>query len=105
MIGQPSPPVEVPGGLGILVVCERTDSGVDRAKIRDRLSGQRLDMLARRYMRDLRRSANVEAHGRANMVEAAGRLAGPAAGARGGDKRRKANNSKGPVTDGTFFLC
>lgn len=59
-IGQPSPPVEVPGGLGILVVCERTDSGVDRVKIRDRLSGQRLDMLARRYMRDLRRSANVD---------------------------------------------
>jgi peptidyl-prolyl cis-trans isomerase SurA len=59
-IGQPSPPVEVPGGLGILVVCERTDSGVDRVKIRDRLSGQRLDMLARRYIRDLRRSANVD---------------------------------------------
>jgi peptidyl-prolyl cis-trans isomerase SurA len=59
-IGQPSAPMEVPGGLGILVVCQRTDSGVDRAKIRDRLSGQRLDMLARRYMRDLRRSANVD---------------------------------------------
>jgi peptidyl-prolyl cis-trans isomerase SurA len=50
----------VPGGLGILVVCERTDSGVDRARIRERLSGQRLDMLARRYMRDLRRNANVD---------------------------------------------
>lgn len=59
-IGQPSPPMEVPGGLGVLVVCERTDSGIDRAKIRDRLSAQRLDMLARRYMRDLRRSANVD---------------------------------------------
>jgi peptidyl-prolyl cis-trans isomerase SurA len=59
-IGQASPPMEVPGGLGILVVCERTDSGVDRDQIRDRLSGQRLDMLARRYMRDLRRSANVD---------------------------------------------
>lgn len=59
-IGQASPPIEVPGGLGILVVCERTDSGIDRAKIRDNLSAQRLDMLARRYMRDLRRSANVD---------------------------------------------
>ena len=59
-IGQASPPLEVPGGLGVLVVCERTDSGIDRARIRDRLSAQRLDMLARRYMRDLRRSANVD---------------------------------------------
>ncbi|MHA1151077.1 MAG: peptidylprolyl isomerase [Alphaproteobacteria bacterium] len=59
-IGQASAPMVVPGGLGILVVCERTDSGVDRVKIRDRLSTQRLDMLARRYMRDLRRSANVD---------------------------------------------
>ena len=59
-IGQASPPMEVPEGLGILVVCERTDSGIDRARIRDRLSAQRLDMLARRYMRDLRRSANVD---------------------------------------------
>ncbi len=59
-VGQPSAPMAIPGGLGILVVCERTDSGVDRAKIRERLSGQRLDMLARRYMRDLRRNANVD---------------------------------------------
>ena len=59
-IGQASPPFEVPGGLRILVVCERTDSGIDRAKIRDSLSTQRLDMLNRRYMRDLRRSANVD---------------------------------------------
>jgi len=59
-IGQASPPIEVPGGRGILVVCERTDSGIDRDKIRERLSSQRLDMLARRYMRDLRRNANVD---------------------------------------------
>lgn len=59
-IGQASPPIEVPGGRGLLVVCERNDSGIDRDKIRERLSSQRLDMLARRYMRDLRRSANVD---------------------------------------------
>ena len=59
-IGQPSPIMEIPGSLRILIVCERTDSGVDRDKIRDRLSTQRLDMLARRYMRDLRRRANVD---------------------------------------------
>jgi peptidyl-prolyl cis-trans isomerase SurA len=59
-VGQASPPLRFSGGLRILVVCERKDSGIDRAKIRDGLAGQRLDMLARRYMRDLRRSANID---------------------------------------------
>jgi peptidyl-prolyl cis-trans isomerase SurA len=58
--GQPSQPVSVPGGLSILVVCDRIESGIDRARIKDSLTGERLDMLARRYMRDLRRSANVD---------------------------------------------
>jgi peptidyl-prolyl cis-trans isomerase SurA len=59
-IGQASAIMEIPGSLRILIVCERTDIGVDRDKIRDRLSAQQLDMLARRYMRDLRRRANVD---------------------------------------------
>lgn len=59
-IGRPSQPISVSGGLSILVVCERTESGIDRTKIRDRLGAQQLDMLARRYMRDLRRNANVD---------------------------------------------
>jgi peptidyl-prolyl cis-trans isomerase SurA len=59
-IGQASAIMAVPGSLRILVVCERTDNGVDRNKIRDRLAAQQLDMLARRYMRDLRRRANVD---------------------------------------------
>ena len=59
-IGQASAIIALPGSLRILVVCERADKGVDRNKIRDRLSAQKLDMLARRYMRDLRRRANVD---------------------------------------------
>ncbi len=59
-IGQPSQPVPAAGGLGVLVVCDRTESGIDRQGIQDRLTAQRLDMLSRRYMRDLRRSANVD---------------------------------------------
>ncbi len=59
-IGQASVAMQVPGGLRILVVCKRTDKGIDRDKIRDRLAAQQLDMLARRYMRDLRRRANVD---------------------------------------------
>ncbi len=59
-IGKPSAPIEVPGGISVLVVCERVDSGVDRKRIHDRLFGERLNILSRRYMRDLRRSANVD---------------------------------------------
>lgn len=59
-VNQASPPLKFSDSLRILVVCERTDSGIDRAKIKEDLSGQRLDMLARRYMRDLRRSANID---------------------------------------------
>jgi len=59
-VGQVSPPLKFSDSLRILMVCERTDSGIDRAKIRDDLANQRLDMLARRYMRDLRRSANID---------------------------------------------
>ncbi len=59
-IGQPSQTVAVADGLSVLVVCERTEHGIDRERIRTMLSNERLDMLARRYMRDLRRSANVD---------------------------------------------
>ena len=58
--GQPSQPVSVSGGLGVLVVCDRAESGIDRKRIQERLTAQRLDMLSRRYMRDLRRNANVD---------------------------------------------
>ena len=59
-IGQPSEPMQVPGGLSILVVCERADTGIDRDAIQEQLVNQQLDLLSRRYMRDLRRSANVD---------------------------------------------
>lgn len=59
-IGQPSQPVAVGGGLAVLVVCDREESGVDRDRIEQRLANERLDMMVRRYLRDLRRSANVD---------------------------------------------
>jgi len=59
-IGQPSDPVSIRDGVTVLVVCERTDNGVDRDAIREQLVNQQLDLLARRYMRDLRRNANVD---------------------------------------------
>ncbi|MEM7221500.1 MAG: peptidylprolyl isomerase [Pseudomonadota bacterium] len=59
-VGQASQPVEIPGGFAVLVVCDRVDDGVDREQIRESLANQRLDIQARRYMRDLRRAANVD---------------------------------------------
>ena len=59
-IGQPSTVLRVPAGLSILLVCSRDFDGIDRERIRQSLVNQRLDMLARRYLRDLRRSASVD---------------------------------------------
>ena len=59
-IGQPSEPTSVPAGISVLVVCERTDAGIDLAAIREQLTNEQLDLQARRYMRDLRRVANVD---------------------------------------------
>jgi peptidyl-prolyl cis-trans isomerase SurA len=59
-IGQPSQPHLIQGNMTLLVVCGREESGIDRKRIHQRLVLERLDMLARRYMRDLRRSANVD---------------------------------------------
>ena len=58
--GQPSQPLLIQGAPTLLVVCGREGSGIDRETVRQRLLTERLDMLARRYMRDLRRSANVD---------------------------------------------
>ncbi len=59
-MGQASAPVRVGAGISLLLVCGREDDGIDREKIRLSLIGQRLDMLARRYLRDLRRAATVD---------------------------------------------
>jgi peptidyl-prolyl cis-trans isomerase SurA len=59
-INQASPPIEVPGGVSTVVVCDRQDGGINRAKVEERLVRDKLEVLARRLMRDLRRAANVE---------------------------------------------
>ena len=58
--GQVSQPVALPAGISLLIVCNREDSGIDRARIGDRLAEERLNVRARRFMRDLRRNANVD---------------------------------------------
>ena len=59
-VGKPSEPVRLSGGVGVLVVCGRDDGTIDRNQVYERLIQQRLALLARRYLRDLRRQANVD---------------------------------------------
>ncbi|WP_148216829.1 peptidylprolyl isomerase [Phenylobacterium zucineum] len=62
-IGQVSEPIRTNAGLHLVAVCGRRAAGeaqVDREQIENRLYGQQLSMIARRYMRDLRNSATIE---------------------------------------------
>ena len=62
-IGKPSVPVVTESAVHVLVVCERVEAVAklpDRDAIADRLKLFRLSMLARRYLRDLRRDAVLE---------------------------------------------
>lgn len=60
---SPSDPVPVPGGAAILMVCKRDTSDAalpSRDAVRARIEEERLDIQARRYLRDLRRAAFIE---------------------------------------------
>jgi peptidyl-prolyl cis-trans isomerase SurA len=59
-VDSPSAPLEVNGGLAVLTLCNRSEDGIDRERIRERLVNERLEMMAQRYMRDLRRQAHVD---------------------------------------------
>ena len=61
--GKASEPVPQPGGISIFVVCERESVMSDlpsRPEIRQRLENEKLEVLARRLMRDLKRAAFVD---------------------------------------------
>lgn len=61
--GAASKPVRLPTGLSVIMVCERADPPNDipgRDEISPRLRAQKLEILARRYLRDLRRDAFIE---------------------------------------------
>jgi peptidyl-prolyl cis-trans isomerase SurA len=62
-IGQPSPPLRTDQGFHVLMVCERIEAKVyrpDRNAIAEALGQQRLNMMSRRLLRDLRRDANID---------------------------------------------
>jgi peptidyl-prolyl cis-trans isomerase SurA len=62
-VGEISPPLEGPAGIHLIMVCDRRDPpGLvpEREQISERLQNERIDRLARRYLRDLRKQAFVE---------------------------------------------
>lgn len=60
-IGIPSKAVLNENNIQIIMICERQDSeDLEKNKIRNTLLRQRIDMLSRRYLRDLRQSAFID---------------------------------------------
>jgi peptidyl-prolyl cis-trans isomerase SurA len=60
-IGQASAPIRNADGFQVLMICDRQEElGPDREEIRRTLRRERADMLSRRYLRDLRRTAFVD---------------------------------------------
>lgn len=61
--GQLSAPIRTPAGLHLVAVCGKRQSGAQipsAAQIENRLFGQQLAMISKRYLRDLRNSATIE---------------------------------------------
>ncbi len=63
--GEASAPIRTETGFHVLVACDRQNIGEariipSRLQIEDRLYDQQLSMLARRYLRDIRRDSTIE---------------------------------------------
>ena len=63
-VGQPSQPLATGGGLAVMMVCERKSEPLDMEKVREQvgqsLKTRRLEIAAKRRLRDLRRDAFVD---------------------------------------------
>lgn len=62
-IGQLSQPIRTAVGLHLVTVCESRTAGANaptREQIENRLVGQQLSMISRRYLRDLRNAATID---------------------------------------------
>ena len=62
-IGQVSDPIRTEAGLHLIAVCGKRQSGggaPSRDQIENRLRGQQLALISKRYLRDLRNSATIE---------------------------------------------
>ena len=62
-LNQFSDPIRTPVGLHLIMVCDRqqaADKAPNKGEVENRLYGEQLAMLSRRYLRDLRNSATIE---------------------------------------------
>jgi peptidyl-prolyl cis-trans isomerase SurA len=61
-VGQTSEPIIQRNGIGVIMLCGKSTGGgpVTREEVVESLTRQRLDTVARRYLRDLRRAAYVD---------------------------------------------
>jgi peptidyl-prolyl cis-trans isomerase SurA len=62
-IGQVSEPIRSDQGVHLLVVCSKRSSaaqGLTHDQIENQLAGEQLEMIKKRYLRDLRNSASIE---------------------------------------------
>ena len=62
-VGQASKPINGTDGVGVIMLCERKEPPSQiptRDQLGNNLARARLDTLARRYLRDLRRNAFVD---------------------------------------------
>ena len=64
-VSEASKPIAFPGGIGVVMVCERHDPAAmpSREDVSETIARERYDTLARRYLRDLRRGAYVDIRG------------------------------------------
>jgi peptidyl-prolyl cis-trans isomerase SurA len=65
-VSEASKPLPTRGGVGVVMVCKRTDPSAalpTQDQVYDELMHTRLDQISRRYIRDLRRSAYVDIRG------------------------------------------
>lgn len=64
-VSEASKPIAFPGGIGVVMVCERHDPVAmpSRDDVSENIARERYDTLARRYLRDLRRGAYVDIRG------------------------------------------
>ena len=62
-VGQISEPIRSDQGLHLLAVCSKrsnTAQGLNHDQIENQLIGEQLEMINKRYLRDLRNSASIE---------------------------------------------
>ncbi len=60
-VGKPSEPIPIANGVLVVMVCSKEkDEGLNPEEVEAQLSEEKIEIQARRYMRDLRRAAFID---------------------------------------------